>query len=311
MNSKVLVTGVGGDVGQSVVSVIRKRFPEFEIIGSDMSLGHAGEFIVDKFFVSPRATEVDFKFWIEQIISNNSIDFVVPTSDDEIAQMISVDHWKVPILVPNRESISIGQDKLATSKFLEFNELLFPMTKEIDQTKLFSFPCIVKPRRGQGSKNVSICYSEADLNYFKKQGTELILQELLTPSEMEITCGVYRNRKGETAVIALRRKLVGGATTWVQVVYEESIEEYCKSIANKLNLQGSINVQLILTKLGPIAFEINSRFSSTVAIRDELGFTDLVWSIQENFLNQEIVFYAPAPGLVAYKIPTVRVVNNL
>ena len=38
---------------------------------------------------------------------------------------------------------------------------------------------------------------------------------------------------------------------------------------------------MCITKKGPRVFEINPRFSSTVLMRHRLGFTDLLWAIEE------------------------------
>lgn len=42
-----------------------------------------------------------------------------------------------------------------------------------------------------------------------------------------------------------------------------------------------MNVQLRLTDHGPRVFEINPRFSSTVLMRHRLGFSDVLWAIDE------------------------------
>ena len=42
-----------------------------------------------------------------------------------------------------------------------------------------------------------------------------------------------------------------------------------------------MNVQLRLTDRGPRVFEINPRFSSTVLMRHRMGFTDVLWAIEE------------------------------
>jgi carbamoyl-phosphate synthase large subunit len=40
-------------------------------------------------------------------------------------------------------------------------------------------------------------------------------------------------------------------------------------------------VQLRLTDKGPRVFEINPRFSSTVLMRHRMGFSDVLWAIEE------------------------------
>jgi carbamoyl-phosphate synthase large subunit len=49
----------------------------------------------------------------------------------------------------------------------------------------------------------------------------------------------------------------------------------------KLDLLGSINIQLRMTGNLPKIFEINPRFSSTVLYRHLFGFEDLIWSIED------------------------------
>ena len=53
------------------------------------------------------------------------------------------------------------------------------------------------------------------------------------------------------------------------------------NLANKINLNGSINIQFKIIKNKIKIFDINPRLSSTVRIRDMLGFQDCVWWINE------------------------------
>ena len=50
-----------------------------------------------------------------------------------------------------------------------------------------------------------------------------------------------------------------------------------------MNAVGSINLQLRMVEGVPMLFEINPRFSSTVEFRDEFGFKDLIWSLEDKF----------------------------
>jgi carbamoyl-phosphate synthase large subunit len=108
-----------------------------------------------------------------------------------------------------------------------------------------------------------------------------VWQELLLPDDQEYTCGVYRTRRGEVRAMAIRRIWRYGKTVAGEVIEQAEIERYLTLIAERLELLGSINVQLRLTERGPIAFEINPRFSGTVVFRHLLGFEDFLWSLQE------------------------------
>ena len=72
----------------------------------------------------------------------------------------------------------------------------------------------------------------------------------------------------------------------------EKIEKMLDELAIKLNLEGSINVQLRMVENTPYVFEINPRFSSTVMFRHLFGFTDLLWCIQTQ-LGLSITAYSP------------------
>ena len=54
---------------------------------------------------------------------------------------------------------------------------------------------------------------------------------------------------------------------------------YLLNLAKKINLNGSINVQIKINQHRYAIFEINPRLSSTVMMRNKMGFKDLVWWI--------------------------------
>jgi len=72
-------------------------------------------------------------------------------------------------------------------------------------------------------------------------------------------------------------------------------------LAVKLNLIGSINVQLRMNDNLPKIFEINPRFSSTVLFRHLFGFKDLEWSIKDLFGEKLDAYIPPKVGSKFYK----------
>jgi carbamoyl-phosphate synthase large subunit len=124
---------------------------------------------------------------------------------------------------------------------------------------------------------------------------------LLEPHSGEVTCAVYRTKDGRIAILQMLRRLAGGLTGWARVISDDAVEQMCKEIAEGLGLRGSMNVQLRLTDAGPRVFEINPRFSSTVAMRHLLGFSDVAWTLDE--LDGRSVNPASVPvGRVAVRI---------
>ena len=184
------------------------------------------------------------------------------------------------VVMANRKALEIGLDKLKTAEMLKECGLPFPWTVDAEAGEPLEFPCILKAREGSGSKAVYIVQHDT-ADFYRTKRAAHIWQELLEPAEQEYTCGLYGTRNGEVRSIIFRRKLLGGLTGSGEVVEDEAIRQLLEFVAHRLQLRGSINVQLRKTTRGPVIFEINPRFSSTVMFRHQLGFTDLLWSLQE------------------------------
>ena len=130
---------------------------------------------------------------------------------------------------------------------------------------------------------------------------DFIVQEYLDGNGGEYTCGLFRSKNGVIRTIIIKRKLMGGLTGYGEIIDNSEINLLLIDIANKLNLIGSINVQLRITSKGPIVFEINPRFSSTIRFRHLLGFKDLIWCIEDQ-LNKSISnYYSNSVGKKIYK----------
>lgn len=285
MNS-ILLTAIGGDIAQSIATIIREVYPNWRIIGCDINDRHAGFLFVDKYYTVPIAGSTDYLSKIKSIVKKEKIDFVFPLSEPELIYFMELGIKEIfdsQLIKANNRSIELGTDKLLTSHFLSSIGCPAPWTisaNECDNNT--QFPCIFKPRRGSGSKKVFICNNIKEAIFFNKKYPDCIVQELLLPEEQEITCAIYRTLDGRIAVLQLLRKLLDGSTAWAKVIQNKEIFYQCKSIALGLDLKGSINVQLRVTNQGPRVFEINPRFSSTVLIRHLMGYCDVVWALKES-----------------------------
>ena len=51
---------------------------------------------------------------------------------------------------------------------------------------------------------------------------------------------------------------------------------------------GSLNIQLMLSKYGPVPFELNARFSGTTAVRAHFGFNEPAMALKSYFYNEVI-----------------------
>lgn len=303
---RVLITGIGGDIAQGIVTILKEKYPEWYFVGIDIHECHAGKIFVDDFMCGPRADDENYFQFIHSVVINKSIDLIIPTSEAEIRNFSNLSELQIKrlpkVLIANKKIIDIGQDKLLTNQYLR--EINIPVPWTIDM-KSFSInkhlPCIIKPRQGSGSRSIYVCETSDDVYLYARVVPDPVLQELLLPDDQEITCGVFRSSSGEIRVVQLLRRLTGGLTSWVKIIFDDDINFQCHKIADSMNLIGSINIQLRITNAGPRIFEINSRFSSTVLIRHRMGFEDLVWAVADLY-GGSIGTFSPAIGLSAARV---------
>lgn len=308
---RILITGAGGDIAQAMTRTLRSYFTQVEIIGCDLSEQPFASVNFKTFYLSLPVHDPLYLSRIRDICSKEEIDLIIPVPEPEIEFFSREKHnLSEKVLITSRVAIEVGLDKLRTSEFLHSLGSFAPLTSAEFHGSGLKLPVLVKPRSGRGSKNVFICKTIADIEYHQQNVDPMIFQEILRPANMEVTCGIYATKKGSVFSIQLLRQLSGGRTSWARVISNEQITLLCEKIARGLNLQGAINVQLILTDSGPKVFEINPRYSSTVEMRHQLGFMDLVWGIEECLFENEVVYVARDPGALVGRFDQVFVVDR-
>jgi len=255
------------------------------LIGCDVHDEHIGRFIFDRVEIVPPVKENEYLTSMEKIVKDNNIDLIIPTSEPELrffSKNISLRTiGGAPLLMANTEAMQIGFDKLATVDFLMNKNLPYPWTITVGDGAPRELPCILKSRSGAGGMDVRLVTNPELVPLLQKMYPDYIWQENVASLEDEYTCGLYRAGNGEVRTLIIRRRLSSGVTSYGIVVESEEIDKLCRSLAISLNLLGSINIQLRLSSRGPVVFEINPRFSSTIMFRHKLGFEDLMWSIHQ------------------------------
>lgn len=285
IRKNILVTGCGGDIGQSIAKILLDE-GGFNLIGTDTHLDHVGKFLFKKIYDIPKCNEAGYSDKLKEIIHINDINLIIPTSEPELKKFhkekLLKNFQNLKVIHANDYAMEIGFDKLKTARFLEINNFPFPNTEKFEDVENIYSKKVIKSISGSGSKNVSIIED----NYaFKKMTLELdkfIVQEYIKGDEY--TCGLYKGKNTSARSIIFKRELMpGGVTGKGEVVRNDMVENLLHQLANKLKLIGSINVQLRIRDNVPYIFEINPRYSSTVYFRHEFGFKDLIWSILDSY----------------------------
>ena len=302
----ILVTAIGGDLGQSIVRVLRRFELIGRIIGCDMDDDNPAEALVDVLYTVPPAKSRGYLRKLEELVERESLNLIIPASEPELKVIYYA--WKelgwepALLVIPRGEAVPICLDKLNMVRFLSSIGLPAPWTIPVTEGMPLETPCILKDRQSSGSRSIMKIENQEMAQYYARHQLGAIFQELLLPVEEEYTCGVFRSKKGEVKTVAFKRRLIGGVTGKAIVTKDDIIDDLCCRIVNALNLQGSINIQLRKTKRGPIPFEINPRFSSTVIFRELIGFRDLVWSILDLMGEEFSMDFSPPVGTRIYRV---------
>ena len=290
MNKKfnILVTGCGGDIGQSIGKILLKSKYTKNLFGIDISEKNAAQFIYPNFSLGLRCSHPDYLQSLESFIKSHNIDLIIPISEPELRffsdQKILNKIGRANMITASSLALEIGFDKFKTADFLKREHLPFPETFLAKSLKeINNFPVILKSRTGSGSKDIhKINSNEEFLFYTKNNLDEYIVQEYICDNEGEFTCGVFRSNSKEIRTQIFKRKLSSGYSGYGEEIENINITNLLEKIAMKLDLTGSINVQLRIHENIPKIFEINPRFSSTVLFRHLFGFEDLIWSIEDS-----------------------------
>jgi carbamoyl-phosphate synthase large subunit len=306
-NLNILVTGCGGDIGQSIGKILLNYRNTKNLFGIDISDKNASQFIYPNFSIGLPCTDKNYLKNLELFIKNNEIDIVIPIAEPELRffsnQNITEGIGNALFLMASPLALEIGFNKYKTSNFLKNKNFPYPETfLAKDITSIENFPVILKSNTGSGSKEIYKINNMEDFLFYTRDDIEkFVVQEYLTDKNGEFTCGLFRNSLGEIRSQIFKRELIGGYSGFGEVVENNDIKNLLEKLAVELDLTGSINVQLRIIEKLPKIFEINPRFSSTVLFRHLFGFEDLIWSIEDKLGYDLSNYKEPEIGRKFYK----------
>ncbi len=306
MKLNIGITGIGGDVGMGILKSLKQsKYKAARIIGFDINPYSVGLYRVDKGYIVPRANTAEYLSELIKICNKEKIHALFISTEQELSILsekreIFNKTTKTKLIIANKKIIEIGLDKWKNFQFLKENKFPYPNSilfknNAIDVKNFinkFGFPLIIKSRIGRGSKNLYLAKNLEDFEFYVKKNNQPIIQEYLKPNNEEYTCGVF-SYNNKVFVIIFKRELNFGLTTKAVVCKDKEIETVCRNIAKQLKLEGAINIQLRKTKNGAVPFEINPRYSSTVSIRNYLGFRDVEWAIDIFVFGKNKIKYNP------------------
>jgi len=287
MDKKVLVSGIGGNVGQGIIRNINKVFPNVIIVGVDINDFSSGNHLCDIFYKVPYANDSRYIESINEIVKKEQVNLIIPSTDYEVFYLSKYQHLiKCTIAVSEFKTADFCTDKMKTYEhFRDHNMSFAPSTLPSKYVSNQFDKLIVKPIEGRGSRDIYI--NPKNISAFSDK---FLVQKLY--EGIEVTIAFYVNKVNILhGFITQERTLESGTTknTKVTKAYDALVEPLLNKLIKSANFSGSINLQAIITKENTIhPFEVNCRISGTNSMRSNFGFEDIKYTLQEYLFNDKL-----------------------
>src|SRR3989338_44988 len=291
----ILMTG-GGGAGTIAAAKILKKSGKYRVILCDMDKWAAGLKFADKAYILPAGDDESFIDVLKNIILKEHADVFVPLVDEEILKSYELKKAfpDLNILLPEYDFSQMAFDKWQMIESLKKFDMPYPKTYLASEPcEDLEYPIIMKPRRGRGSRNVMEIKSKEQVSAYKLlfnlSEDKILVQEKIKGKEFTISVVVNKN----CDVLAVVPKEViskRGITITAVTRQNSAIQNLCIEIQEKLKANGPFNVQLILRNDGiPVIFEINPRYSTTIALTMAAGVNEIDVLIENQHYSGELL----------------------
>lgn len=230
----------------------------------------------------PLASAPDFLNNLTDLCCTLGVDLLVPGVDEELlAIAYARAAMGCDVLLPPVEFVATHLDKLTSNAVLKGLGVSVPDTEALADRQHLPFPCIVKPRRGRGSRDVATVRSEEELRAHvtlcRRPSEDFLVQQLIPGQEYTVT--MVADRAGALrAVVPVKVGIKKGITLRAETDRDAAVIAACEAIHRAHPVSGCFNIQVVKSDSGAVMpFEINPRISTTtcLALAAGVDFVDL------------------------------------
>ena len=279
----IMVTGIGGVVGQGILRNIRAMAEPFEIVGINVVAISAGNYLCDHVYEVPYADDPAYPQAIAELARRHDVALIIPSTDLE-SYHLGLHRDLFPALVATSPAEVTGMclDKYETYRAFAAKGVRFAASALPSEYRGDFDRTVVKPRAGRGSRNIHVD-PPAPTDF----PDDYVVQEYLDGPELTTT--FYVRQDGALhGFITLERELEHGNTSRAEVctAHDEELGALLRQMVAAFPFRGSCNVQTRVTAAGVVPFEINCRISGTNSVRSQLGFPDVAYTVEELLLGR-------------------------
>ena len=263
---RVLVTGAGGPAG---VAILRSLggLPDVRVLAADMDGWAAGLYLVpasDR-AILPAGNSPVFVPAVLTLCRRLGVDVVVPTVDAELRPLAQrreeFEREGIGLMLAPDQTLAVTLDKLALARRCA-GAVRVPRTESLDvaaDPESWTYPVVVKPRSGSGSRGVSLPQTPAELAAIGARPGYLV-QDYLPGAEYSVDVLADRRGRVTAAVPRLRARIDSGVSVAGRTIRDEELEGFGAAVATAVGLTFIGNVQCRRDRSGQLALlEVNPR----------------------------------------------------
>jgi carbamoyl-phosphate synthase large subunit len=270
---RVLVTGAGGPAAIAAMRSLSAD-PSVELLAADMDPWAAGLYLVPPSArtLIPAGADPDFTDVLLARCRALGVDVVLPTVDAELRPLAGARSVYaaagIELLLAPGPALDVVLDKLALAQRcagvvrVPRTELFGPAV----DPALLTYPVIVKPRTGSGSRGV-IRVDSAGVLAALERSPALIVQEFLPGAEYSIDVLADAGGHVIASVPRLRARVDSGVSVGGRTVHDEELSSFGRAVAQATGVTYVANVQCKRDAAGrPALLEVNPRMPGTLGL---------------------------------------------
>jgi carbamoyl-phosphate synthase large subunit len=269
----VLVTGAGGPAAIAVMRSLQYD-PTVRLLAADMDCWAAGLYLLPRAArtVIPAGLAPDFAEVLLARCLAMGADVVIPTVDAELRPLAAArptfEAAGVALMLAPERALALTLDKLALARTCA-GIVAVPRTEtladDIDPDS-WTYPLVVKPRTGSGSRDITVVMSAAELKAIEPS-PEFLIQEYLPGEEYSIDVLADTDGRIVAGVPRVRARVDSGVSVAGRTLHDRDLESFGAAVATAVGLTFVANVQVRRDHAGrPALLEVNPRAPGSLAL---------------------------------------------
>lgn len=288
----ILVSGVSGIIGYGILKSLRQSHPDCRLIGTTVYERNAGRAFCDIFEKAPMTNNEGYFTWLVEMMKHWDVSIAIPGIEADVfawsEHRKKIEDTGVTVLLNNPDLIQLSSDKWSFYQRLVENNSPYAIPTSLGyDEKLGSFPLLAKPRKGSGSKGITIIENKKCFDiHLASHDSMMIYQPIIGCSEKEYTCSAFFDKSSKLcAFISMKRTLSQiGFTEHAETIDMPCIETVLVHLGEIFKPVGPTNFQFRTDNGILKLLEINPRISSATSIRAAFGYNESGMAV-DLFLN--------------------------